>query len=169
MSAGHVYFLGIRRGRSALYACRMSNRGSIGERRIQQVARELTILSGTRTALQLRIASVLGASIIRGRDAALTDGNRSVISYAGEPLRVWRRAFFEQVSYQIDRTRYRLVLGNLYLAAADYIEPKPGGPDRLDRCGFLKDPMGAVNDVVERLFGVQPRVFRALEIGTNVG
>lgn len=72
-------------------------------------------------------------------------------------------AFFEPVSYQdlIVTPLIGSLLGEyVFSPLRDSIRSKPGGPNGLDRVMLiLTDPMGAVNELADRLFGVETQVF----------
>ena len=74
-------------------------------------------------------------------------------------------AFFEPVSYQdlIVTPLVGSLLGEyVFSPLRDSIRSKPGGPSSLDKLLLiLTDPMGAINEVTDRLFGVETQVFLA--------
>ena len=100
---------------------------------------------------------------IRGRERGLTRwqsfGYSALLSSLYE---FGAEAFFEPVSYQdlIVTPLLGSLLGEfVFSPLRDSIRAKPGGPDRLDQVVLvLTDPMGAVNELVDRLFGVQTHV-----------
>ena len=103
------------------------------------------------------------AYYIRGRERGLTRwqslGYSALLSSLYE---FGAEAFFEPVSYQdlIVTPLIGSLLGEfVFSPLRDYIRAKPGGPDRLDQLALiLTDPLGAANEVVNRLFGVEAQV-----------
>jgi len=100
---------------------------------------------------------------IRGRERGLTRwqsfGYSALLSSLYE---FGAEAFFEPVSYQdlIVTPLIGSLLGEfVFSPLRDSIRAKPGGPDRLDQVVLvLTDPMGAVNELVDRLFGIRTQV-----------
>ena len=83
-------------------------------------------------------------------------------------------AFFEPVSYQdlIVTPLIGSLLGEyVFSPLRESIKSKPGGPDSLDQVVLiLTDPMGAVNELVDRLFGVQTHVsFAPMRVARGSG
>jgi hypothetical protein len=100
---------------------------------------------------------------IRGRERGLTRwqsfGYSALLSSLYE---FGAEALFEPVSYQdlIVTPLIGALLGEfVFSPMRDYIRAKPSGPDRLDQLVLvLTDPMGAVNGLLDQLFGVQTHV-----------
>lgn len=100
---------------------------------------------------------------IRGRERGLTRwqsfGYSALLSSLYE---FGAEAFFEPVSYQdlIVTPLIGSLLGEfVFSPLRDHIRAKRSGPDTLDQVLLvLTDPMGAVNEVVDRLFGVKTHV-----------
>ncbi|MGZ8994155.1 MAG: DUF3943 domain-containing protein [Burkholderiaceae bacterium] len=100
---------------------------------------------------------------IRGRERGLTRwqsfGYSALLSSLYE---YGAEAFFEPVSYQdlIVTPVIGSLLGELVFSPLrDHIRTRPGGPDRFDHLLLvLTDPMGTVNEMVDRLFGVKTNV-----------
>ena len=112
---------------------------------------------------------------IRGRERGLTRwqsfGYSALLSSLYE---FGAEAFFEPVSYQdlIVTPVIGSLLGEfVFSPLRDHIRAKPGGPDRLDQVLLvLTDPMGAVNEVFDRLFGVQTVVsFAPMRVARGAG
>lgn len=100
---------------------------------------------------------------IRGRERGLTRwqsfGYSALLSSLYE---YGAEAFFEPVSYQdlIVTPLIGSLLGEfVFSPLRDSIRAKPGGPNRLDQAVLvLTDPLGAANELIDRLFGVQTQV-----------
>lgn len=100
---------------------------------------------------------------IRGRERGLSRwqslGYSALLSTLYE---YGAEAFFEPVSYQdlIVTPLVGSLLGEfVFSPVRDFIRSRPGGPDSLGKFVLvLTDPMGAVNELVDRLFGVEAQV-----------
>ena len=112
---------------------------------------------------------------IRGRERGLTRwqsfGYSALLSSLYE---YGAEAFFEPVSYQdlIVTPLIGSLLGEfVFSPLRDSIRAKPGGPDRLDQAVLvLTDPLGAANELIDRLFGVQSQVsFAPMKLARGSG